>query len=49
MCHQYFLLVRQMQLKVDFTVKTTVKPVLRGRHWGEKKWPYKKGDLLREI
>jgi len=27
----------------------TVKPVLRGHSWTKKKWPYKTGDLLKEI
>jgi hypothetical protein len=28
---------------------TTVKPVLRGHLWYKKKWPYKTGDLLKEV
>jgi hypothetical protein len=27
----------------------TVKPVLRGHLWDEKKWPHKTGDLLKEV
>jgi hypothetical protein len=27
----------------------TVKPVLRGHLWGKEKWPYKTGDLLKEV
>ena len=26
-----------------------VKPVLRGHLWDTKKWPYKSGDLLKEV
>ena len=28
---------------------TTVKPVLVGHLWEEKGWPYKTGDLLKEV
>ena len=28
---------------------TTVKPVLRGHLWDKEKWPYKSGDLLKEV
>ena len=27
----------------------TVKPVLRGHIWDKEKWPYKTGDLLKEV
>jgi len=27
----------------------TVKPVLRGRLWDKVMWPYKTGDLLKEV
>jgi hypothetical protein len=27
----------------------TVKPVLRGHHWDREKWPFKTGDLLKEV
>jgi hypothetical protein len=27
----------------------TVKPVKRGDLWDKQKWPYKTGDLLREV
>jgi hypothetical protein len=31
-------------------ILNTVKPVLRGHLWDkEKKWPYKTGDLLKEV
>ena len=29
-------------------ISSTVKPVLRGHLW-VKKWPFKTGDLLREV
>jgi hypothetical protein len=29
--------------------KITVKPVLRGHHRDKEKWPYKTGDLLKEV
>ena len=30
-------------------VLTTVKPVLRGDLWDKEMWPYKTGDLLKEV
>ena len=27
----------------------TFKPVLRGHFWTKKTWPYKTGDLLKEV
>jgi len=32
-----------------FSLLTTAKPVLRGYLWDKKKWPYKTGDLLKEV
>jgi hypothetical protein len=29
--------------------KNTVKPVLKGHIWDKEKWPYKTGDLLKEV
>ena len=34
---------------VEVYNKYTVKPALRGHLWDKKNWPYKTGDLLKEV
>ena len=38
-----------VQTKRSFNNSNTVKPVLRGHLWNKEKWPYKTGDLLKEV
>jgi hypothetical protein len=34
---------------LNATFNNAVKPVLRGHLWDKKRWPYKTGDLLKEV
>ena len=46
----YEIALRNPFLQNKSTTVYTVKPVLRGHHWiKEKEWPFKTGDLLKEV
>jgi hypothetical protein len=36
-------------LRASWLLKHLVKPVLKGHFGTKKKWPYKTGDLLKEV
>jgi hypothetical protein len=46
----FFLPVLE-QVQINFIIKSTdtVKPVLRGHLWDKEKYPFKTGDLLKEV
>jgi hypothetical protein len=48
-CHEYFDSDMSNSANTVYNCLNTVKPVLRGHPWDKEKWPYKTGDLLKEV
>jgi hypothetical protein len=43
------LVIMSVSTIISDIILYTIKPVLRGHLWEKKKWPYKTGDLLKEV